>query len=693
MLWTFEYIKTIFPENNLVISVQLNDDITTTERISLVKSEEKSKYKPMLKKEDSDKKSYRIVKFISDEQIDSLHKKPIKLSIDISVFCNGKNCVISYEEFYFSSHSDTEMHRYILYPNTYMPYNNKKMGNLNFTFIFKQERLTLSKDTDMKALSSKYMHIFSRRDKLLTFSEDPTLQLEYNEISDCEMRAKSLKSNFSSLHDIQVEVFSCLRNDSYSIDKLLELLSLDKVTKYELYIIMKKLMDYLSKKEFDEKKLNAFKEKLYIILDEIKEKKFLFDKITIPYLINLIKRTFFKVNKPVASNKNKKVEPLSFNPQDVEMIKNIFQNCFYLINPEFGPEIAISSLNYINKNIDDNFLLSVQSDKRRICSEEFFLNNIIVKKRFIALCDLLLYMSDNPACALPISSILSKLLRNKKDEVKELIPILKQDRFKQVLKEMLKTHDCNSLIMTNLLNILINLLDFIEIEELFHIVNFTNLKDIFNTFKVNGFDLIHDSTISLIKAILIKKSSNDNKTALTLTLHDSDYSEIIQVFVSAVILIRTKIQMIADFSRLVKFLYNLLSHVYTICNIINNINEKNEAKAHQVCIEFKMPELIIECFKTLNDKKVFTSIDSGFERNDVNSVKTKMIIFRTLCHCILLIQNLRKIEPACVTKFAAEKFYKTIKIIEDNDGTYNPQNIVKNYEKVIYYNLVEFSSR
>ena len=56
----------------------------------------------------------------------------------------------------------------------------------------------------------------------------------------------------------------------------------------------------------------------------------------------------------MVSNKNKKVDPLTFKPQEIEMIKNIFQSCFYFISPEYGPEIAISALNYINKNINDN---------------------------------------------------------------------------------------------------------------------------------------------------------------------------------------------------------------------------------------------------------------------------------------------------------------------------------------------------
>jgi hypothetical protein len=58
MLWNPEFIRAIFPENNLVASLIINDDRENEEKIFFVKSEEKAKYIPILKKEDIDKVKY-----------------------------------------------------------------------------------------------------------------------------------------------------------------------------------------------------------------------------------------------------------------------------------------------------------------------------------------------------------------------------------------------------------------------------------------------------------------------------------------------------------------------------------------------------------------------------------------------------------------------------------------------------------
>jgi len=55
MLWNAEYIRTVYPENNLIALLSLNDDFDTQEKIFLVKSDEKSKFIPLLKKTDIDK--------------------------------------------------------------------------------------------------------------------------------------------------------------------------------------------------------------------------------------------------------------------------------------------------------------------------------------------------------------------------------------------------------------------------------------------------------------------------------------------------------------------------------------------------------------------------------------------------------------------------------------------------------------
>jgi hypothetical protein len=295
--------------------------------------------------------------------------------------------------------------------------------------------------------------------------------------------------------------------------------------------------------------------------------------------------------------------------------------------------------------------MSAPSEKKKVTSDEYFINLIVNKKKYNELCDLLLYMSSNPGCALPITSIIMKIIKSKKDDSKDLIAIIKQDRFKEALKEILKTHDCNSLIMTNVFCILYHILNSIELDELFQIVSFSKMKDVFIMFKLNGFDLVHEAIIYLTKAVLVKNSTLSQKTnSPNNLLVDEDYSEMIIIFAAAITYIRNKLLLINDFNRLIKSLFSLLTHIYTICNIINNININNAVKAHKVCVDKKMAELLVDFFNTLNERKVFTCLDNGFDKFDLQSVNTKMIIFRTLVHYFLLLQTLKNIESKTIVK-------------------------------------------
>jgi len=492
--------------------------------------------------------------------------------------------------------------------------------------------------------------------------------------------------------------------------------------KFDFYNILNKINDYLNKKEFNDGKLNLFKEKLNFLFKDIITNYNCIDNIIIPFFYHIMIKTFFKVHK-VPNNKDKdkmkrvnsarnygSVESFNsinlnnsirtnstknntannsnisnpntdaFSSRNIEFLKSIFQNSFAFIKPEHPREVSLSALNFIIKNIEENYPVSIEG-KKKINSEEFFINYIAKNKLYYNLCDLLMYMSDNPACAYPVTFILLKVIKKSpKDQIKEIINFIKQDGFKEVFKVMLKVHDCNGLIMTNITSILNSSLEFFEVEELFQIINFSKLRDIFTSFKLNGFDNIHESIILLIKAILLKKSnlanssivisSNNNQSIpnlnnpnnnnynntcnnqekSNLSLEDRDYADIIVIFSHAVQIMHTRLLML-DFMKIAKGLYNILTHLYTICNIINNINEKNARTAHILCIEKKIHGSIIDCLGCLNDKKIFSAIDNGLDKYETNSLNTKMIIFRTVYHCIVFVQMLNGIDTNVMVLF------------------------------------------
>lgn len=268
------------------------------------------------------------------------------------------------------------------------------------------------------------------------------------------------------------------------------------------------------------------------------------------------------------------------------------------------------------------------------------------------------------ACVQPIFSIIAKIIRLKKTNCQELIDFFNTDKFAEVLKKIIRIHDCNSIIMSNILSSLFNLIDYMDIKNLLYIVSIQRLKELFNIFKMTGFDFIHESIINLIKAILLKKSeralqkksslvssvNNDSnyKTAIDVNgsivtnISDEEYMDIIFIFSNALIFIRNKIMML-DFFKLSKWVYAVMNHLYTISNIINNTNQKNLPKMINFIVEKKICEFLIECLSCLNDKKIFIGIDTAYEILDPNLIKIKIMIFRTVFHVLGLVKILKEL--------------------------------------------------
>jgi hypothetical protein len=679
VIWLVDYLKSGYPDGSIIMLVKINDDINTTEKIFLskpderhMKLEERRKYKPLLKKEDIKGKYYRVLKFMEEERSKELlgNKKPLKLSIEICLYTNNKLISISEEDFFFNANSETEMHKYQFYPNSNLKFGGKKFANLHFNFMFKIDKIPFE-EKHFNIYYNKYLNMFSKnkKEKLLTYKEDSELELRYYDIINNPIRnittpGINLK-NFTSMNDFK-DVDGILKNENTPIEGLLDLLSSENMLyKYELYEILKRFQKNFLCKGLNEDTLQSVKEKLLKLMDEFKDNKEIWDRVLVPLLFSTLRKTFYKENKismgrdvkSARSGKNSGNDgvPQKYAQRSIEMVINIFQISFHFIHPNNPPAISLTALNYINKTIEESALNALADPKKKTSSsEEYFISFIVVKKKYLTLCDLLLYMSDNPSCVQPITTILLKILKMKKEEAKELINTLIEDKFTQVFKEILNTHDCNAIIMNNVICILYHIIEYMEIKEFFEMVTFQKLKEIFITFR-HTFDHLHESIIYLIRTALIKKSSAVNTTAtntksIISPVDDNEYTEIIVVFAYAIQYIRIKFHTMNDISKLVKSIFGLLSHVYTICNIINNINEKNAIKVNQVCLEKRVPELLIECLNTINEKEGFTKIDKFLDRLDIYSINTKMIVFRTLFHCIFLFESLRKMDPRAIVK-------------------------------------------
>lgn len=237
----------------------------------------------------------------------------------------------------------------------------------------------------------------------------------------------------------------------------------------------------------------------------------------------------------------------------------------------------------------------------------------------------------------------------KSDQCPELIELFNSEKFIDIFKKIIRIHDCNNIIITHIFTILSLLLKNIDLENINSIISFQRLREIFTIFKMNGFDQIHESIINLLKGILLKKTdkvmarndkNKNNKPVQTSNISDEEYNEIITIFSYALIFLRNRI-ILMDFFKLSKWMYTVMTHLYTFSNIINNTNPKNLTKIINIITDKKIVEYMIECLYAINDKKVFIGIDNAFDNLDLNLINIKTMIFRALFHCLAMIKTLK----------------------------------------------------
>ncbi len=161
MKWAKDYLAGIYPEINLIVLIELDDDVKTQQKIFLVSSDEKNKYLPMNKSQDATKKTgYRFVRFINDtDNSNMVNIKPHKLKIQICTYCNERLAVISQEEIYFNINPGQELSKFQFYHNMISTTVMKKIGNILLSFSYKMEEMKINLgETDEQY--QKYVGLF-----------------------------------------------------------------------------------------------------------------------------------------------------------------------------------------------------------------------------------------------------------------------------------------------------------------------------------------------------------------------------------------------------------------------------------------------------------------------------------------------------------------------------------------------------
>lgn len=158
LFWQKEYLRSVYPELNLIMIIEINDDKQTQEKIIFTRSEDAGKYIPMKKKCDIKNSFYRVVQTV--ELFD--REYPTKINISFYTFTNHKLLSICREEIFVKTTKEGEMQKYKLYQNVYMKHYNKKIGNIIFNFAYKTEELYMIDldETKEKMLDNLYVKFF-----------------------------------------------------------------------------------------------------------------------------------------------------------------------------------------------------------------------------------------------------------------------------------------------------------------------------------------------------------------------------------------------------------------------------------------------------------------------------------------------------------------------------------------------------
>lgn len=232
-----------------------------------------------------------------------------------------------------------------------------------------------------------------------------------------------------------------------------------------------------------------------------------------------------------------------------------------------------------------------------------------------------------------------------------------------------------------------------ELKNFAYLISFRRIREIFNIFKMNGFDYIHEIIIRLLKQIVtrkvnslqncnnsdsekrlikvlkhpsledmnvnvsnISKSSNnltieenDNSSSINdfavHTLNNEDFTEVNIIFSSALQFIKNKITLFSDMVKFPKQLANIIANINFMLETLIIVVAKMPRK---VCIIYniKLIENFLATLMILNDNNKFIfEMERFFGRNDPNLVNNKVLVLKILQNISKLSQILKEHIP------------------------------------------------
>jgi len=277
-------------------------------------------------------------------------------------------------------------------------------------------------------------------------------------------------------------------------------------------------------------------------------------------------------------------------------------------------------------------------------------------------------------CVQPCLDIIFRLIKNKKNETGDLVKIINTENFMTIIYIIIHTHECNMRIMTSLLSMICLINDKIDYENFCSLFSFQKLRDIFNLYKMIGFEMIHEIIIHITRNLIMKKEeylkkinsiknhnnnkiNNFNKTSgyknIGFFLDDDEVLEVSVIYLNSIQLMKDRISSIQDLKKSSKYIFNIINNIFIICNVVFVILENNQQKI-QIIDNFRLTDCIINIILMIQDTKLYSDIDCFQSAQEINSLTNKVLILKKIFYCNKIIKMTRSKFP----KFNVNLFFK-----------------------------------
>ncbi len=246
---------------------------------------------------------------------------------------------------------------------------------------------------------------------------------------------------------------------------------------------------------------------------------------------------------------------------------------------------------------------------------------------------------------------------------------------------ILVIHECNMKIVNELMLIFFQLEEKIELNNFISLFPFNKLREIFNIFKMNGFDYIHQIIIRLLKQIIIRKvnhfeenkykknlisiensekenffhynnlnlneivySAKETEIDSAYSISNEDFAEINIILLNAIQFMKNKIIMYPEFAKSAKNVINFITNInFMFDSLITVIRIKpNNINIMQ---NLKLVENFINLVLVMNEFKLFFDMERYFAFIDPNLVNNKVLVLKMLLNIQKVTKILKEMNP------------------------------------------------